>query len=110
MFVKAALLGSLFLCILTLWTEEVVAGSSFLSPSDVHKPEERKQVKKPVANKMNRRGSEGILEELDSQCEEDTEEREFKFNIPFQLGITMTDLQYNQYGQLLQEALGDLLS
>ncbi|XP_019941991.1 appetite-regulating hormone [Paralichthys olivaceus] len=83
------LLGSL-----TLWCKSTSAGSSFLSPS--HKP--------PNKGKPPRPGRQ-ITEEQSQH----TEDHHITVSAPFEIGITMTPEDFEEYGVLLQEIVQRLL-
>ncbi|XP_034442371.1 ghrelin/obestatin prepropeptide isoform X2 [Hippoglossus hippoglossus] len=81
------------LCFLTLWCKSTSAGSSFLSPS--HKPPKGKP---PRAGRQ-------ITEEQNQP----TEEHPITVSAPFEIGITMTPEDFEEYGVLLQEIVQRLL-
>ncbi|XP_061115073.1 ghrelin/obestatin prepropeptide [Conger conger] len=101
--IKGMAYSILLLCILSLWMDSVQAGSSFLSPSQ--KPQGKD--KKPP--RVGRRDSEGILDWFTKAPFQDEDIRHITFNTPFDIGISMTEQQYQQYGELMQKIMQDLL-
>ncbi|XP_062256609.1 ghrelin/obestatin prepropeptide isoform X1 [Platichthys flesus] len=83
------------LCSLTLWCKSTSAGSSFLSPS--HKP--------PNKGKPPRAGRQ--ITEEQSQPTED--QHITQVSAPFEIGITMTPEDFEEYGVLLREIVQRLL-
>ncbi|XP_041081476.1 ghrelin/obestatin prepropeptide [Polyodon spathula] len=108
MMLRFAACGFLFICILALGTEQVDAGSSFLSPAGT-KPQLGKPVKKPAAPKMTRRDSESTVEILEGQFH-DIGDNKIMFSAPFEIGIPMSESQYQEYGHLLQKLTEDVLT
>ncbi|KAG6939335.1 ghrelin and obestatin prepropeptide, partial [Chelydra serpentina] len=104
MFLRSNVLGILLICI--LWTETTMAGSSFLSP-EYQNTQQRKDPKKHT--KLNRRAAEGFLDADASQAEGDNE-LEIKLNVPFEIGVKITENQYQEYGQVLEKILEDILA
>uniref|UniRef100_A0A8B9QJG9 Appetite-regulating hormone n=1 Tax=Apteryx owenii TaxID=8824 RepID=A0A8B9QJG9_APTOW len=105
MFLRGALLGILLFSV--LWTETTLAGSSFLSP-EYKKIQQRKDPKKPTM-KLHRRGTESFLDTDEAWAEDDSNSIEIKFNVPFEIGVKITEDQYQEYGQTLEKMLGDIL-
>ncbi|XP_065263505.1 appetite-regulating hormone [Emys orbicularis] len=105
MFLRSTMLGILLICI--LWTETTTAGSSFLSPEYQH-TQQRKDPKKHA--KLNRRAAEGFLDTDARQAEGDNNEIEIKLNVPFEIGVKITEDQYQKYGQVLEKILEDILA
>uniref|UniRef100_A0A674JZM8 Appetite-regulating hormone n=1 Tax=Terrapene triunguis TaxID=2587831 RepID=A0A674JZM8_9SAUR len=105
MFLRSTMLGILLICI--LWTETTMAGSSFLSPEYQH-TQQRKDPKKHT--KLNRRAAEGFLDADARQAEGDKNEIEIKLNVPFEIGVKITEDQYQEYGQVLEKILEDILA
>ncbi|XP_053889678.1 appetite-regulating hormone isoform X2 [Malaclemys terrapin pileata] len=95
MFLRSTMLGILLICI--LWTETTMAGSSFLSP-EYQNTQQRKDPKKHT--KLNRRAAEGFLDADARQAEGDNNEIEIK----------ITEDQYQEYGQVLEKILEDILA
>ncbi|XP_030424370.1 appetite-regulating hormone isoform X2 [Gopherus evgoodei] len=95
MFLRSTMLGILLICI--LWTETTMAGSSFLSP-EYQNTQQRKDPKKHT--KLNRRAAEGFLDVDARQAEGDNNEIEIK----------ITEDQYQEYGQVLEKILEDILA
>ncbi|KAJ1110675.1 hypothetical protein NDU88_008023 [Pleurodeles waltl] len=85
------------------------AGSSFLSPADLHKPQPRKPARKIIPNNPQRRESDGVSDAYEKQPG-GNEEREIRFNVPFEIGVKMSETEYLDYGQLLQEILQGLFA
>ncbi|KAK1158474.1 ghrelin-like [Acipenser oxyrinchus oxyrinchus] len=108
MMLRIAACGFLFICILELGTEHVDAGSSFLSPAG-NKPQLGKPVKKPAEPKMTRRDSESMVEILEGQFH-DIGDNKIMFSAPFEIGISMSESQYQEYGHLLQKLTEDILA
>nr|XP_009679423.1 PREDICTED: appetite-regulating hormone [Struthio camelus australis] len=105
MFLRGALLGILLFSV--LWTETTLAGSSFLSP-EYKKIQKQKDPKKPTT-KLHRRGMEGFSDTDEAWAEDDSNSIEIKFNVPFEIGVKITEDQYQEYGQVLEKMLGDIL-
>nr|XP_020463567.1 ghrelin-like [Monopterus albus]AGB34167.1 ghrelin [Monopterus albus] len=82
------------LCSLTLWCKTTSAGSSFLSPSQ--KPQNK--------GKSSRFGRQ--VTEESSQLPEDDH---ITISAPFEIGITMTERDFEQYSMVLQEIIQHLL-
>ncbi|XP_077677233.1 appetite-regulating hormone isoform X2 [Eretmochelys imbricata] len=95
MFLRSTMLGILLICI--LWTETILAGSSFLSP-EYQNTQQRKDPKKHTT-KLNRRAAEGLLDADARQIEGDNE-----------IEIKITEDQYQEYGQVLEKILEDILA
>uniref|UniRef100_A0A8D0HLN5 Appetite-regulating hormone n=1 Tax=Sphenodon punctatus TaxID=8508 RepID=A0A8D0HLN5_SPHPU len=106
MFLQTSILGVLLIC--TLCTETTVAGSSFLSPEQSQSLFQRKESKKPTP-KLHRRDAGGFSDSYERQTEGDCDEIELKFNVPFEIGVKVTEKQYQEYGQVLEKFLGDML-
>ncbi|XP_074861001.1 appetite-regulating hormone [Carettochelys insculpta] len=105
MFLRSTMLGILLICI--LWSETIMAGSSFLSP-EYQNTEKQKDPKKHTT-KLSRRAAEGFLD-ADARQAEGDKEIEIKLNVPFEIGVKITDDQYQQYGQVLEKILEDIIS
>ncbi|XP_014375678.1 appetite-regulating hormone isoform X2 [Alligator sinensis] len=105
MFLRSALLGILLFCI--LYTETTLAGSSFLSPE--YPRTQQKDAKKPNT-KLHRRGTEGVLDTDEKQAKGHSNEIEVKCNVPFEIGVKITEGQYQEYGQKLERILEDMLT
>ncbi|XP_006024197.1 appetite-regulating hormone isoform X1 [Alligator sinensis] len=106
MFLRSALLGILLFCI--LYTETTLAGSSFLSP-EYPRTQQQKDAKKPNT-KLHRRGTEGVLDTDEKQAKGHSNEIEVKCNVPFEIGVKITEGQYQEYGQKLERILEDMLT
>ncbi|XP_006132884.1 appetite-regulating hormone [Pelodiscus sinensis] len=104
MFLRSTKMGILLLCI--LWTETAMTGSSFLSP-EYQNTQQRKEPKKHT--KLNRRATQGFLDADARQAEGDNE-IEIKLNVPFEIGVKITEDQYQEYGQVLEKILEDVLA
>ncbi|NXQ94126.1 GHRL protein, partial [Sagittarius serpentarius] len=104
MFLRSTLLGILFSI---LWTETTLAGSSFLSP-EYKRTQQQKDPKKPTAP-LHRRGTEGFWDTDEAGAEDDRNSIEIKFNVPFEVGVKVTEEEYQEYGQALEKVLGDML-
>ncbi|XP_065701640.1 appetite-regulating hormone [Patagioenas fasciata] len=105
MFLRSALLGILLSSI--LWTETTLAGSSFLSP-EYKKLQQQNDPKKSSAQ-LHRRGTEGFWDPDEAEAEDDRNSIEIKFNVPFEIGLRMTEEEYQEYRQVLEKMLGDTL-
>uniref|UniRef100_A0A665V833 Motilin/ghrelin-associated peptide domain-containing protein n=1 Tax=Echeneis naucrates TaxID=173247 RepID=A0A665V833_ECHNA len=79
---------------LTLWCKTTSAGSSFLSPS--HKP--------PNRGKSSRIGRQ-VMEEP----RQPTEDNQIRISGPFDIGITLTPEDFEEYGMVLKEIIQRLL-
>ncbi|NXX80248.1 GHRL protein, partial [Urocolius indicus] len=106
MFLRTLLLGILLFSI--LWTETTLAGSSFLSPEY-----KKLQVKKPNQNRptapLHRRGTESFRDTEEAGAKDDRNNMEIKFNVPFEIGVKITEEEYQEYGQALEKMLGNML-
>ncbi|XP_066522567.1 ghrelin/obestatin prepropeptide [Hoplias malabaricus] len=87
----------LLLFMLSLWTECVMCGSSFLSPTQ--KPQ--RQDRKPP--RVGRRALAEFEVPLPS------EDNRFMMSAPFHLGLSLNDDEYEEYGTVLQKILLDVL-
>ncbi|XP_008587477.1 PREDICTED: appetite-regulating hormone isoform X1 [Galeopterus variegatus] len=91
-----------------LWVDLAMGGSSFLSPEH-QKVQQRKESKKPTA-KLQPRALEGWLHPEDrSQVEGAEDKLEIRFNAPFDIGIKLSEAQYQQHSQALGKFLQDIL-
>ncbi|NXC48246.1 GHRL protein, partial [Penelope pileata] len=104
MFLRGTLLGILLFSI--LWTETALAGSSFLSPA-YKNIQQQKDTRKPTA-RLHRRGTEGFWGRGERQAEDDNNSIEIKFNVPFEIGVKITEGEYQEYGQALEKILQDI--
>ncbi|XP_030274357.1 appetite-regulating hormone isoform X1 [Sparus aurata] len=96
MFLKrnTCLLVFLF-CSLTLWCKSTSAGSSFLSPSQ--KPQ-------------NRGKSSRVGRQVMQEPHQPTDDKHItQISAPFEIGISMTEEDYAEYGVVLQEIIQRLL-
>ncbi|XP_048873138.1 ghrelin/obestatin prepropeptide [Brienomyrus brachyistius] len=94
--------GIMFICILALWTDSAQAGSSFLSPSQ--KPQGKSE-KKPV--RVGKRFSEGLPPPFEAL---EGENKHVLFTFPFEMGITMNEEEFQEYGNVLQRIVQDVLT
>ncbi|NXG62601.1 GHRL protein, partial [Hemiprocne comata] len=104
MFLRIMLLGIMLFSI--LWTETTLAGSSFLSPE--YKRMQQKSPKNPPAQ-LHRQGTEGFWDADEAGAEDGRNSIEIKFNVPFEIGVKITEEEYQEYGQALEKMLGDIL-
>ncbi|XP_066556303.1 appetite-regulating hormone [Amia ocellicauda] len=105
MLLKSSVCGLLLICMLLLVTENAQAGSSFLSPTQ--KPQ-AKPIRKPIP-RVTRRDSEGFVDILEDLYGEENK-KEITFNVPFEIGITMSETEYQEYGPMLQKIMEDVLA
>ncbi|NWQ82490.1 GHRL protein, partial [Columbina picui] len=105
MFLRSALLGILLFSI--LWTETALAGSSFLSP-EFKKLQQQNYPRKP-STQLHRRGTGGFWDPDEAEAEDNRNGIEIKFNVPFEMGVRITEEEYEEYGQVLEKMLGDTL-
>ncbi|KFP30819.1 Appetite-regulating hormone, partial [Colius striatus] len=105
MFLRTFLLGILLFSI--LWTETTLAGSSFLSP-EYKKLQVKKTQKRPTAQ-LYSRGTEGFRDTEETGARDDRNNMEIKFNVPFEIGVKVTEEEYQEYGQALEKMLGNML-
>ncbi|NXT17872.1 GHRL protein, partial [Syrrhaptes paradoxus] len=105
MFLRSTLLGIILFSI--LWTETTLAGSSFLSPK-YRKTQRQREPKQPTA-RLHRRGTEGFWDTEEAGAEDDMNSLEIKFNVPFEIGVKITEEEYQEYGQALEKMLRDML-
>ncbi|XP_074008522.1 appetite-regulating hormone [Numenius arquata] len=103
MLLRGTLLGIILYSI--LWTETTLAGSSFLSP-EYKRTQQQKAPKHPTAQ-LHRRGTEGFWDTAKAGAEDDSNSIEIKFNVPFEIGVKITEEEYQEYGQVLEKMLGD---
>ncbi|XP_051270674.1 ghrelin/obestatin prepropeptide [Dicentrarchus labrax] len=82
------------LCSLTLWCKSTSAGSSFLSPSQ--KPQSR--------GKSSRVGRQTMEEPS-----QPTEDNHITISAPFEIGVTVREEDFEEYGVALQEIIQHLL-
>ncbi|XP_076870674.1 appetite-regulating hormone [Brachyhypopomus gauderio] len=86
----------LLLCALSLWAKYVLCGSSFLSPTQ--KPQGHGDRKQP---RMGRRAEPDVpLLPVDPHI---------VLSTPFQVGVSLSDAEYEKYGPVLQMILMDVL-
>ncbi|XP_055238919.2 appetite-regulating hormone isoform X1 [Gorilla gorilla gorilla] len=91
-----------------LWLDLATAGSSFLSPEH-QRVQQRKESKKPPA-KLQPRALAGWLRPEDgAQAEGAEDELEIRFNAPFDVGIKLSGVQYQQHSQALGKFLQNIL-
>ncbi|XP_061864445.1 appetite-regulating hormone [Colius striatus] len=102
MFLRTFLLGILLFSI--LWTETTLAGSSFLSPEY----KKLQSPKRPTAQ-LHSRGTEGFRDTEETGARDDRNNMEIKFNVPFEIGVKVTEEEYQEYGQALEKMLGNML-
>ncbi|KAG9332646.1 hypothetical protein JZ751_014744 [Albula glossodonta] len=100
---KNAAYGILLICVLAVWMDCIQAGSSFLSPSL------RPQGKEKKPPRVGRRDSEGILDLFGWRPNEEEDNQYITFTTPFEIGISMTEKEYQQYGEGLQKIVQDVL-
>ncbi|XP_038825719.1 ghrelin/obestatin prepropeptide isoform X1 [Salvelinus namaycush] len=93
----------LMLCTLALWAKSVSAGSSFLSPSQ--KPQVRQGKGKPP--RVGRRDIESFAELFEGPLHQEDKHNTIK--APFEMGITMSEEEFQEYGAVLQKILQDVL-
>ncbi|NXP10346.1 GHRL protein, partial [Thinocorus orbignyianus] len=103
MFLRGTLLGIILYSI--LWTETALAGSSFLSP-EYKRTQQQKAPKHPTAQ-LHRRGTEGFWDTDKAGAEEDSNSIEIKFKVPLEIGVKITEEEYQEYIQALEKMLGD---
>ncbi|KAF4078827.1 hypothetical protein AMELA_G00186020 [Ameiurus melas] len=87
----------LLLCAFSLWAETVMCGSSFLSPTQ--KPQNRGDRKPP---RVGRRTAAELEAPLPS-------EEKIMVSAPFQLAVSLSDTEYDEYGPVLQRMLLEVL-
>ncbi|NXS61549.1 GHRL protein, partial [Brachypteracias leptosomus] len=104
MFLRGTLLG-MILCSI-LWTETTLAGSSFLSP-EYKKIQQQKEPRNPTAQ-LQRRGTEDFWGTDEARAEDDRNNIEIKFNVPLEIGLKITEEEYQEYGQALEKMLRDM--
>ncbi|XP_055774138.1 ghrelin/obestatin prepropeptide [Salvelinus fontinalis] len=90
----------LMLCTLALWAKSVSAGSSFLSPS-------QKPQGKGKPPRVGRRDIESFAELFEGPLHQEDKHNTIK--APFEMGITMSEEEFQEYGALLQKILQDVL-
>ncbi|NXA41928.1 GHRL protein, partial [Eudromia elegans] len=106
MLLRGALLGILLFS--ALWAETVLAGSSFLSP-EYKKIQQRKDSRRPPpTTTLHRRSMEGFSDIDEAWAEDGSNSVEIKFNVPFEIGVKLTEEQYQECGQTLEKMLGDI--
>ncbi|XP_060774477.1 ghrelin/obestatin prepropeptide [Neoarius graeffei] len=87
----------LLLCTFSLWTEMVTCGSSFLSPTQ--RPQNRGD-RKPT--RVGRRTADELEPPLPP-------EDQIMVTAPFQLAVSLSETEYEDYGPVLQRMLLDVL-
>uniref|UniRef100_A0A8C6Z0Y7 Appetite-regulating hormone n=1 Tax=Nothoprocta perdicaria TaxID=30464 RepID=A0A8C6Z0Y7_NOTPE len=105
MLLRGALLGVLLFS--ALCAETVLAGSSFLSPE--YKKIQRSSKPATTTTTLHRRSMEGFSDTTEAWAEDGSNSVEIKFNVPFEIGVKLTEEQYQEYGQTLEKLLGDVL-
>uniref|UniRef100_A0A8D2J136 Appetite-regulating hormone n=1 Tax=Varanus komodoensis TaxID=61221 RepID=A0A8D2J136_VARKO len=105
MYVRVVIVGMLLVC--SLWTENALAGSSFLSPVQP-KTQQRKVPQKPTT-KFYRREVEALFDDHQSNTDRSDNEIEIKFTVPFEVGMKISEEQYRDYGQILEKLMEDML-
>ncbi|NXL11249.1 GHRL protein, partial [Mesembrinibis cayennensis] len=105
MFLRGTLLGIILYSI--LWTETTLAGSSFLSPE--YKRTQQQKDPKKTTTQLQRRGTESFWDTDEAGAEDDSNSIEIKFNVPFEIGVKITEEEYQEYRQALEKMLGDML-
>ncbi|XP_065605427.1 appetite-regulating hormone [Cyrtonyx montezumae] len=103
MFLRVTLLGILLLSI--LGTETALAGSSFLSPA-YKNLQQQKDTRKTTA-RLHPRGTESFPDT--DGTEGDSNSADIEFNVPFEIGVKITEREYQEYGQALEKMLQDIL-
>ncbi|NWW48435.1 GHRL protein, partial [Pedionomus torquatus] len=103
MFLRGTLLGIILYSI--LWTETTLAGSSFLSPE--YKRTQQQKAAQHRTAQLHRRGTEGFWDTNKAGAEDDSNSIEIKFNVPFEIGVKITEEEYQEYIQALEKMLGD---
>ncbi|XP_066469079.1 appetite-regulating hormone [Tiliqua scincoides] len=101
---RAILLG--IILVYSLWAETTLAGSSFLSPEQP-RTQQRKVPPKPTP-RVHRRDAEAFPDT--HETEGDTNNIEIKFKVPFEIGMRISEEQYKDYGQILEQFLEDILA
>ncbi|XP_072309084.1 appetite-regulating hormone [Eucyclogobius newberryi] len=86
-------LVAFLLCSLAIWCKSTSAGSSFLSPS--HKPQMRGK------SRVGRQTSEGPGQPSGNNG--------FQISAPFEIGVTLNEQEFEDYGAILQRILKNLL-
>ncbi|KAI4892778.1 hypothetical protein NFI96_032337 [Prochilodus magdalenae] len=89
----------LLMVALSLWAECVMCGSSFLSPTQ--KPQVGRGDRKPP-----RVGPRAAAE---LEFPPPLEDNHFMMSAPFQLGVSLTEEEYEEYGPVLQKILLNVL-
>ncbi|NWS57187.1 GHRL protein, partial [Chunga burmeisteri] len=105
MFLRGTLLGIVLYSV--LWTETTLAGSSFLSPE--YKRTQQQKYPRISTAQLHRRGIEGFWDTDEAGAEDDSNSIEIKFNVPFEIGVKITEEEYQEYGQALEKILGNML-
>ncbi|XP_068112143.1 appetite-regulating hormone isoform X2 [Hyperolius riggenbachi] len=98
---NVALFGAVLFCL--LWTEEVQAGSSFLSPADMQKNAGKKTQKRLMYKANNRR-------DLDGEEDLSEEQSNVGVTIPMDISVKMTLEQFQKQKAAIQDFLYTLLS
>ncbi|XP_058259049.1 ghrelin/obestatin prepropeptide isoform X2 [Hemibagrus wyckioides] len=87
----------LFLCAVSFWAETAMCGSSFLSPTQ--RPQSRGDRKPP---RVGRRTAVDLEPPLHP-------EDKIMVSAPFQLAMSLSETEYEDYGPVLQKMLLDIL-
>ncbi|XP_070704020.1 appetite-regulating hormone [Pempheris klunzingeri] len=82
------------LCSLSLWCKSTSAGSSFLSPSQ---------------NPQNKVKSTRTGRQVVEEPRQPTEDNLITISAPFEIGLTLTEEDFEEYGVALQEIIQRLL-
>ncbi|EMP35578.1 Protein SEC13 like protein [Chelonia mydas] len=92
------------------WVRDVAwAPSIGLPTSTIASCSQQRKDPKKHTTKLNRRAAEGLLDADARQIEGDNE-IEIKLNVPFEIGVKITEDQYQEYGQVLEKILEDILA
>ncbi|NXJ09210.1 GHRL protein, partial [Odontophorus gujanensis] len=105
MFLRVTLLGILLLSV--FGTETALAGSSFLSPA-YKNLQQQKDTRKTTA-RLHPRGTESFWDTDGTEGDGDSNSVDIEFNVPFEIGVKITEREYQEYGQALEKMLQDIL-
>ncbi|NXU56802.1 GHRL protein, partial [Turnix velox] len=98
MFLRRTLLGIILYSILC--TEMTLAGSSFLSPE--YKRVQQQRAPNPPPAQLQRRGADSIWD-TGKEGAEDGSNIEIKLNVPFEIGVKLTEEEDQEYRQVLEK-------
>uniref|UniRef100_A0A8D2J291 Ghrelin and obestatin prepropeptide n=1 Tax=Varanus komodoensis TaxID=61221 RepID=A0A8D2J291_VARKO len=112
MYVRVVIVGMLLVC--SLWTENALAGSSFLSPvqpkTQVNTKHSTTVLRWNFIKECLSLNHLPIEFTTDFNTDRSDNEIEIKFTVPFEVGMKISEEQYRDYGQILEKLMEDMLA